>query len=66
MSSGWSYARRLEQSVDILLGALREALEYCEDCSDVRDGPDGPMPNRAMLLVDTISEAIFKATGEKP
>jgi hypothetical protein len=53
-------------AVHDMLDALYEALEYAQDCSDVRDGPDGPMPNRAMLLVDTISEAIFKATGEKP
>lgn len=46
-----------------LLNALHEALEFIEDQADVKDGPDGEqVPNRAMVLAETLRAAIASAT----
>jgi hypothetical protein len=57
---------RLMKHAPDLLEVLRDALELLEDYSDVDDGSDGePVANRAMQMCTSISDVIFKATGER-
>jgi hypothetical protein len=59
-------ALRLMKAAPDLLEVLRDARELLEDYSDVDDGNDGePVANRAMQMCQSISDAIFKATGSE-
>lgn len=53
------------KSVDALVAALREAVEFVEDHVDVVDGDYGiPAPNRAMSLLPTLQAALAAADKE--
>jgi hypothetical protein len=51
-----------KKTINLMIAALQEALELCDDYEDVVDGPyGGPLPNYAMCVAAIIRETLLLA-----